>query len=80
MFDLDDDIVFELSVERMKIVVGGFGAVVFGIPPVEMMVVDERAIENDAVMRLECVERSRWRRRRACGRRKKGRAGLRNRL
>src|SRR5256885_5878464 len=53
MLDLDDDVVFELAVERMKIVVGSFGAVVLGIAPVEMMVVDESAIKHDAVMRLE---------------------------
>ena len=55
MLDLDDDVVFELAVERMKIVVGSLGAVVLGIAPVEMMVVNERAIENDTVMRFECT-------------------------
>src|SRR5882757_2446021 len=53
MFDLDDDVVFELAVERMKIVVGSFGAVVFGIAPVEVMIVDESTIKHDAVMRIE---------------------------
>src|SRR5438132_4199074 len=53
MFDLDDDVVFGLAVERMEIVVGSFGAVVFGIAPVEVMIVDESTIKHDAVMRLE---------------------------
>src|SRR6266705_7176592 len=53
MLDLDDDVVFELAVERMKIVVGGFGAVVLGIAPVEVMIVDESAIKHDAVVRLQ---------------------------
>src|SRR6266567_5220880 len=37
----------------MKIVVGGFRAIVFQIAPVEMVVVNEGAIEDDAAMRLE---------------------------
>ncbi len=53
MLDLDDDVVFELAVEWMKIVVGSFGAVVFGIAPVEVMIVDESTIKHDAMMRLE---------------------------
>src|SRR5580704_11951282 len=52
VLDLDDDVVIELAVERMEIVVGGFGAVVFRIAPVEMMVVDESAIEDEAAMRI----------------------------
>ena len=31
VFDLNDDVVFELAVERMEIVVGGLGAIVFGL-------------------------------------------------
>src|SRR5580704_3836849 len=53
VFDLDDDVVVELAVERMKIVVGGFGAVVLRIVPVEMVVVDEGAIEDEAGVRLQ---------------------------
>ena len=53
VLDLDDDVVVELAVERMKIVVGGAGAIVFGIAPVEMMVVDEGAIEDEAAVRFE---------------------------
>ena len=55
MLDLDDDVVVELPVERMKIVVRGLARSFFEIAPVEMMVVDERAIENDAAVRLESV-------------------------
>ena len=53
VFDLDDDVVVELAVERMKIVVGGARAIVFRIAPVEMMVVDEGAIEDEAAVRFE---------------------------
>ena len=53
VLDLDDDVVVELAIERVEIIVSGFGAVVLGIAPVEMMVVDKGAIENDAAMRLE---------------------------
>ena len=37
----------------MKVVVGGFGAIILQIVPIEMMVVDEGAIEDDAAVRLE---------------------------
>src|SRR5215472_14028316 len=53
VLDLDDGVVIELAIKRMKIVVGGLGAVVFQIAPVEMVVIDEGAIENDASMRLQ---------------------------
>ena len=53
ILDLDDDVVVERAVERMKIVVGRFRAIVFQIVPIEMVVVDEGAIEHDAAMRLE---------------------------
>ena len=46
IFDLDDYVVVELAIERMEIVVGGLGAVVLQVGPVEMMVVDEGAIEH----------------------------------
>src|SRR5215471_13227157 len=34
----------------MEVIVGGFGAIVLQIVPVEMVVVDEGAIEDDAAM------------------------------
>jgi hypothetical protein len=37
----------------MKDVVGGAGAVGFGVVPVEVVVVDEGAVEDDAVVRSE---------------------------
>ena len=49
------DVVGELAVERMEVVVGGFGAIVLGIVPIHFVVVDEAAIEQDAAVRLECV-------------------------
>ena len=51
MFDLDDYVVVELAVKRMKIVVGGPGPIVLGIGPIEMMVVNKRAIKDDSVVR-----------------------------
>src|SRR5580700_7217686 len=51
MFDLDDYVVVELAVKRMEVVVGGFGAIILRVAPIEMMVVDKRAIKNDSAMR-----------------------------
>src|SRR3984893_13039982 len=53
VFDLDDYVVIELAVERMEVVGGRFGAIILGVPPIEMMVVDKGAIENDAAVRSE---------------------------
>ena len=53
VLDLDDDIRFELAVEGVEVVVARAGAVGFEVVPVEMVVVDEAAIEHDAAMRLE---------------------------
>src|SRR5580692_6096913 len=39
MFDLDDYVACKFSVEGMKDVVGGSSAVIFGVAPIEMMVV-----------------------------------------
>ncbi len=50
---LDDDVGRELAVERMEDVVGGAGAVGLGVVPVEVVVVDEGAVENDAAVRSE---------------------------
>ena len=50
---LDDDVGRELAVERMEDVVGGAGAVGLGIAPVEVMVVDEGAVEDDSAVRCE---------------------------
>ncbi len=48
--DLDDDVGEELAVEGVEDVVGGAGAVGFGVVPVEVVVVDEGAVEDDAVV------------------------------
>src|SRR6266851_42720 len=50
VLDLDNDILTKLSIERMEVVVGGAGAISFGISPVQMMVVNEGAVEQDSVM------------------------------
>lgn len=51
--DLDDDIGFELAVVTNEVVDTGAGAIGFGIVPVEVIVVDEAAIEDDAVVRCQ---------------------------
>ena len=55
MLDLDDHVVVELAVERMEIVVRSLCAIVLGIRPIEMMVVNKRAIKNDSVVRRKCT-------------------------
>jgi hypothetical protein len=53
VLDLDDDVVVELAVERVKDIVSGSSAVVLRIAPIKVVVVDERAIEEDAGVRLQ---------------------------
>src|SRR5690348_9449408 len=53
VLDLDDHVVVELAVEWMKNVIRGAGAVGLRVAPVEVMVVDEGAVEQHAAMRLE---------------------------
>ena len=53
MLDLDDDVRLEFAVEGMEVVVAGAGAISFHVAPVEMMVVDEAAVEHDAAVRLK---------------------------
>src|SRR5207245_5579388 len=53
VFDLDDDSVFKLSVERTEVVVRGPGAVGFWIAPIQVMVVNESAVEENSVMRTQ---------------------------
>ena len=51
--DLDDDVRFELAVEGVEVVVAGAGAIGLEVVVVEVVVVDEAAIEHDAAVRLE---------------------------
>src|SRR5207245_1228129 len=53
VLNLDDDIVVELAVEGMEVVVGGASAVSFRITPVQVMVVNEGAVEQDSGMRTK---------------------------
>src|SRR5258708_39132290 len=53
IFDLNDDVGLELSVERMEVVGGGAGAVGFRVAPIQMMVVNEGAVQQDPVRRSE---------------------------
>ena len=48
LFGLDNDVGGEFAVEGMEDVVGCAGAVGFGVAPVEVVVVDEAAVEDDA--------------------------------
>ncbi len=50
---LDDDVGKELAVEGVEGVVGGAGAVGFGVAPIEVVVVDEGAVEDYAVVGRE---------------------------
>ena len=51
--DLYNDIRGEFAVEGMEDVIGGAGAVGFGVAPVEVVVVDKGAIEHDAAVWCE---------------------------
>ena len=53
VFDLDDDVVVELAVERLEVVVGGAAAVVLRIVPIHVVVVDEAAVEEQAAVGLQ---------------------------
>ena len=51
VLDLHDDVRVKFTVERVEVVVACAGAVGFQVVPIEMIVVDEAAIEDDAAMR-----------------------------
>ena len=53
VLDLDDDVGFELAIEGVEVVVAGAGAIGFEVVVVEVIVVDEAAIEDDAAVRFE---------------------------
>ena len=55
VFDLHDYIRSKLSVQRMKNIVGGARAIGFHVVVVEMVVVDEGAIEHHAAVRSKSV-------------------------
>ncbi len=55
VLDLHDHVVVELAVQLLEIVVGGARAVVLGIVPIHVMVVDEAAIKDETAVRLECA-------------------------
>jgi hypothetical protein len=52
ILDLYDYIFIKFAVQGMKDIVGGFGPVVFQVRPIEMVVVDEGAVEDDSAMWL----------------------------
>ena len=53
MLDLDHDIRLEGSVECVEVVVAGASAIGLEVVPVEVIVVDEAAVENNSAMRFE---------------------------
>src|ERR1035438_41311 len=53
VFDLNDDVVCELPVERMENIVGRLGEIVLLVAPVEMMVVDKAAVEQQSAVGVE---------------------------
>src|SRR4029077_6257745 len=55
ILDLNDGVVVELSIERMKIIVRGLRAIVLRTTPTKIMVVNKCPIKNYAAVRLERV-------------------------
>src|SRR5882757_3219825 len=53
VLDLNNDVVFKLAVERVKVVVSGFGAFVLRIVRVRPLVIDKATIEDQPAMRLQ---------------------------
>src|SRR5439155_8731470 len=53
VLDLNHHIVFELSVERMKVVICRSRAIRLHISPVEMMVIDECTVHQNSAMWLQ---------------------------
>ncbi len=53
MLDLDDDVRLEGAVERVEVVIAGASAIGLEVVPVEVIVVDEAAIEHDSAVRFE---------------------------
>ena len=53
ILDLDDDVIVEGAIQRMKIVVGGFRPIVLQIVPIEVVVVNEGPIKNDSTVGLQ---------------------------
>ncbi len=53
ILDLNDDVVLELPIQRMKNVVGSPRAIILGIAPVQMMVINKSAVEQHAAMRMD---------------------------
>src|SRR5260370_23500256 len=53
VFDLNDDVVLDLAIERLEYVVCSSRAVALGILPIKVMVVDERPVENNAAVGFE---------------------------
>ncbi len=53
VLDLDDDVRFKFAVKAVEVVITGPGTVGLEVIPVQMVVVDEAAVQNDTAMRLE---------------------------
>src|SRR5215470_619756 len=53
VLDLDDDVVPKFPIQRIEDVVSRLGAIVLEIAPIQMMVVNERTIEEHASVRFE---------------------------
>ena len=53
VLDLNHYVIFELSIQRMEVVVSGAGAICLDVTPIQMMVVNECPIHQHAVMRRE---------------------------
>ena len=51
VFDLADYVALELAIQRVKYVIRSPGAIVFGVAPVKMMVIDKSSIKEEAAVR-----------------------------
>ena len=80
VFDLDDHVAVEFAVEGVEVVIAGARAIGLEVIPVEMIVVDEAAVEHHAPVRLAERGRPYLRPARGCGHTSKGHAAFRIRL
>src|SRR6202044_4248528 len=53
VLNLHDNVVVKISIQGMKVVVAGAGAIRLSILPIEMIVVYKSAIQNHSAMRLQ---------------------------
>src|SRR5579863_3200639 len=55
VFNLHNDIVIKLAIQRMKNVIRCFRAIVLQVGPIQMVVIDKCTVEDDPMGRIECA-------------------------